>query len=593
MRLRHRAIPVPGWVSGVVQDAEPGVLAPGTLVEGRNLVPTPAGRLRTRGGTRVAQTLHDDQATPAEISHVLALRPFTGVGALAIGWADAVDKHFAWRLEQDMAFATGSEATSRHDLTSVSSWANASAPGRPVMAEVFEKMYLADATETYGNRNTLVSIANDGTVTKPQFAFGAGAAAAVYPYCLEEYNGVLFIAGYGTEDAGDGDRPEYLRHSFLGRSPDAANGFDIDAWNLIGSKGQRITALRKGRGLLLVSKANEFYRVSGFGRAYAGWQYAVEAVDNPLGLGAANPNCLIYAEGSWWGVGDQGPFRTDGFRVDSLVGPRLRDWNGIDRPTEAWVSWHPERRLVLFGLHPTEASAGRSATYPWKVWAWDVDRQVWQPDWTMGADLFFASAVEAVSSATAAGSAAPSAPPSAPVTSGETTTGYTASWTNGDAAAETEFWEKEGSGGTWTLIDVIAAGTATYAQTGRTNHTQYYWKVRHRKNGIASDYTAETSAQTLIAAPGLAGEPDGAFAKLTITQNAGGTTVTVQRSPGGAGTWTTVITETLSAGDHVRFDDPGDGTWDYRARSSDAAWPSPDSAWSATVTVTIDTGGAI
>jgi hypothetical protein len=590
-RLRGaRALSVPGWGLGVVQDAEPGTLAPGTLAEGENFAPTPAGRLRVRGGSRILQTLKDDQATPAEVAHVCAIRPFTAVGALAIGWSDVQNKHYAWRLTADMAFSTGAEGTSRHDLTAAPStrWNNASSPAKPIMAEVWEKMFLVDATKEYASRNTLLSLTNAGVIAQPSFQFGAGPAAALKPYCCEEYNGVLFTAGYGTEDAGDGDRPEMIRHSFLGKSPDAADGFDKDAWLLLGAKGARVTALRRGRGILIAAKKNELYRITGFGRAYAGWQYQVEQIFNTQGLGAANPDALRHAEGFWWGIGGQGPFRTDGFSVDSLVGPRKRDWRGIDQLENAWVAYHPERRLVLFGLHPAIASTGRSSSYPWTVWVWDVDREVWQPDWKFGAD-FFACAPIATESAQG-----PTASPSAPSTSGQTTSGYTASWTNGDTTAETEFWEKEGSGGTWSLVTVLGAGVASYARTGRTNHTEYFWRVRHRKNGIHSAFTADTSAKTLIAAPGLAATMDASFVELTITQNAGGTDITLQRSPSGAGTWTTIETFTAQpAGTFTHFDAPGDGTWDYRARSSDASWSPPDSDWSQTVTVTVGGGGGV
>jgi hypothetical protein len=580
-RLRARPLPVQGWTTGLVQDAEPGTTAPGTLVEGQNLVPTPAGRLRTRGGSRVVQTLHD--ASAVELSHVLALRPFTAVGALAIGWSGGEDKHYAYRLTQAMNFATGAEATSRHVLPAA--WETA-APARPVMAEVYEKMFLCDATEAYSDRATLLSITNAGTVTEPTFAFGSGSAQAIRPYCMEEYNGVLFVAGYGTEDASDADRPEYLRHSFLGRSPDAADGFDPHAWLLLGSKGQRITALRKGRGSLLAAKANEFYRISGFGRAYPGWQYTTDTLGNSQGLGISNPNALTFAEGYWWGLGDGGPLRTDGFVVESLVGPRLRDWKGIDRPIHGWTAYHPERRLVLFGLHPTEAVSGRSATYPHRIWAWDVDRSVWQPDLVFNADFVVAAAIEPVTAGAVAAAPAPTNPPSLPFTSAATVSGYTANWTVGDAAVETEIWEKEGTGGTWNLVTVVAAGVTSYARTGRSNHQEYVWRARHKKSSIFSSYCDETSAKTLIAQPDivasdLSGIGMPGLVQLAITQNASGTTIVVEESLAGAGSWTVVLTlaaEPSGTSGHPLQRACGD-SYDYRAKATDAGWSVTDSDW--------------
>jgi hypothetical protein len=581
-QLRSRPRTVAGWVSGLVEDAEAGVLAPGTIVEGEDLVPTPAGRQRTRGGSRVVQTLTDDNVG-LEVDHLCTIGQFTATGAAVVGWSNPENKHYAWLMDKDMEFAITDENGSRFDLTASPSttWDNASSPARPVLAEVWEKMYIADATTDISTRNELLAIDGSGTVTSPSFAFGSGAASELYPYCLEEYNGVLFIAGYGTEDVGDLDRPEYLRHSFLGKSPDAADGFDVEAWLLLGAKDQRVTALRKGRGLLLAAKDNEFYRISGFGRAYAGWQYQVDQLDNTQGLGITNPKALEFAEGYWWGVSRQGPIRSDGFSVETLVGPRLRSWRGIDSLTESWVRYHPERRLMLFGLHPAETASGRSATFPWVIWAWDLVRDVWQANHKLGIDLFHAATV---TPSVAGQSEAPGAAPSAPSTSGETTTGYTASWTNGDATAQVEFWEKLETTGTWTLIDVLDPATTSLARTGLDNHSSYYWRVRHRKNGIPSAYAADTLAQTLIAAPSVTATrlTTTTIVKVEYVQNAGGTTLTIERNVNSAGyvVWQTFAAK--AAGTYAIYDSDGscDDTRAYKAKSTDAAWPTTDSAYS-------------
>ena len=68
----------------MVEGAEPGTLAPGTIAEGKNMVPTPAGRMRTRGGSRIMLTLRE-AAGETEIDHVLAITELTGIGAIVIG----------------------------------------------------------------------------------------------------------------------------------------------------------------------------------------------------------------------------------------------------------------------------------------------------------------------------------------------------------------------------------------------------------------------------------------------------------------------------------------------------------------------------
>ena len=594
-RLAGGSRPVPGWVQGLVEDAEPGTLAPGTIEDGKNFVPTPAGRMRTRGGSRVMLTLNDDN-TEAEIDQVLAIAPFTGIGAIVIGWDLAETDHYAWLIDSDAAFAITDEANSRFALaTALPSWSGATygaAAARPNMAEVWEKMFVADATIAIGTRSELIAIDTAGSVSTQAFDFSAAGDLVPRPYCIEEYNGVLFMAGYGTETGGDLDRPEMLRHSFLGRDPDSATGFDADAWNLIGSKGQRITALRKGRGLLLVAKEDEFYRVSGFGRAHAGWQYQVEQVNNTRGLGITNPKALTYAEGFWWGVSNSGPIRSDGFSVDLLVGPRKPSWRGTDSLVEAWVVHHPGRRLMLFGLHPVETETGRSDTFPWRVWAWDMERSVWQPNHEFGIDLSHAAAI------TTSSAEGPTAAPSSPVTSSETTTGYTATWTNGDATSETEYWEKDPDTGTWALDTVLAAAaTTTGALTDLLNHKSYRWRVRHTKNGIPSNWDVEagTLAETLIAAPGQVATQVGSTSqvKIVLTQNADGTDVLVERQidAGGYSTWNTYTNR--PEGDFTVFDvSQSCGVdLDYRSLSRDAAWtPGANSAYSAVDQVDLTTG---
>lgn len=579
-RLLARPRPFPGWIKGLIQDAEADVLPLGSIVEGENFVPMAAGRQRTRGGSRIMLTLHDDAGSPAELTHVCLLTPFTPLGAVAIGWSNGQNKHYLYRLTSDIAFTTGTEATSRVDLTAApsTSWDNASTPARPVAAELFEKLFVADATTDQTARNEFFSCTSTGTIAVQTFALAGGAAAALLPYCLEEYNGVLFLAGYGDE--GDKDRPEMLRHSFLAKSPDAADGFDADAYLLLGAKGQRVTALRKGRGLLLAAKDHEFYRITGFGRAYPGWQYQVENVQNTQGLGISNPHAFTFAEGYWYGIGMQGPLRTDGFNVESLVGPRQRGWRAMNQVATAFVSYHPERHVILFGMHPAEAATGRSTTYPWVWWVWDIEREVWQTDWKMGADFFMATPI---TTTTALG---PSAAPSSPVSSSLTASGYTAGWTNGDATAETEAWEKAGASGTWALVTTVAAATATYARTGRTSHTQYYWKVRHRKSGVTSEFTAETGAKTNIGAPTLT--LDSAYdpylpagTHLIRVAADSGTTTTVEQSAIGAGVWST-YQSTLNMTSLVV-----PGGYDYRARSADAAWSPTTGAYSSTLTVAV------
>jgi len=364
----------------------------GILASALNFMPTPAGKLAVRGGTSLQRSFTDGSSNP--ISRMLTLAPYTPTGAVVAGFSSALSKHYLWRLTSDMAFYTGVEATSRIDLTAAPSTAwSVAAEARPVMAELFEKMFICDANATAGSRHTLLAVDSTGVVQEPQFNISGG-LASLRPYCLEEFNNVLFVAGYDSNAAPNA--PEMVRHSFLGRDPASATGFDADAYNIIGAKGQRVTAMRKGKNLLLVSKSNELYRVTGAGRGRAGWQYAVDRVSSSLGLGASNPLALTFADPYWYGIGFSGPFRTNGFTIEAMVLPRRLSWNSVTNVDKAFVAHHPDRQVIVFGVNRTPAPAGYSTTYPYEFWIWDIVREAWVSDMRVSAGIFYMAGITTV-----------------------------------------------------------------------------------------------------------------------------------------------------------------------------------------------------
>lgn len=495
-----------GWVGGILEGADPAVVTDdrgnlkGIIEAALNLVPTPASRMAVRGGTTVAQTFSEPGASP--ISRMVGLWPFTPTGAIAIGWSDAADKHYLWRLTPELAFASGLESTSRKDLTAApsTSWDNTTTPARPVAAELFEKLYIADATLSQISRNTMLAVDSSGAIEQPAFDFDGG-SDPLTPYCLEEYSNVLFIAGYDSKTLPDS--PAMVRHSFLGRDPAAANGFDKDAYNTIGAKGKRVTAMRKGKNLLLVAKEHELYRITGAGRGRAGWQYAVDPVTQSRGFGVQNPLALEFIEPYWYGVGQAGPFRTNGTTIDDLGLPRSDSWAKVANLGNCFVVEHPDRTAVLFGFSLAPADISRSTVYPFVLWGWDVNREIWFGDWKMSADIFVARAIPSPGATSASGG--PTTPPLAPPTIDDTAAALTsvnATFTPADATANTEIWVKP-IGAPYYRFGAQAAGAGPFTIdiTGLASSSTYLVKIRHEKNGVYSDFTGEAIAHTLLAAP--------------------------------------------------------------------------------------------
>jgi hypothetical protein len=502
MRLRTGPRHVRGWADGVIERAEPDRtdVPLGLLDSCTNFVSTPTGRLAIRGGSRVAQTLH--AAAGTDMAVVCGVWPYSQTGAIAIASKSGPVETNLYRLTGDLSFYTGAEATSRHNLSTA---IGSSYVMRPVVVELYEKLYIADASLSYASRNSLCSVTSAGTVLAPIFRFASGISTTLKPYCLAAYNGVLFIAGYDD----NAEEEAMVRHSYLGRDPafstfnavpDAVDGFDRDAWAIIGAKGSRVTAMVPGNNILLVAKTNELYRISGTGRAAAGWQYSIAKLENTEGFGATNPYALCFAEGKWYGVGEVGPFRTDGSQVEALGDTRRESWPKASNLRNAWVAYHPTRRLVKFGFHMTPVDSGRSSTYPYVVWNYDLERNSWTGDEKYTADLMYAQAIPALSStsATTYGYGPTAAPTNLAVTS-STAPSVGLSWTNGDASAGTQVWSRNvTTGGGYFIVDAAAAGATTLTTSGPSGWflagQQHKIKIRHQKNGIYSDFSSEVTA---------------------------------------------------------------------------------------------------
>src|SRR5205814_8171404 len=151
------------------------------------------------------------------------------------------------------------------------------------------------------------------------------------------------------------------------------------------------------------------------------------------------------------------------------------------------------------------------------------------------------------------------------------------------AGTEVEYWEKKHVDGEWELKKVVTSplgATSLVDITGRTTHFDYYWRVRARKNGLFSAYTADQLVRTLIRPPGLARVSCygfGGLARVVLTQYAAGTDLIVEVSPVGAGTWTQEDEFDGAPLGPITF--PLDTPTDVRAKARDANWTPTDSSY--------------
>jgi len=188
---------------------------------------------------------------------------------------------------------------------------------------------------------------------------------------------------------------------------------------------------------------------------------------------------LTYAGGYWYGIGEGGPFRSDGFGAEFLGLPRERGWGKTTNLSYAWAIYHPDRNVVLFGLNQTPVPSGRSATYPTVVWIWDCQRERWISDIAMSADMTYASAIPSVTT-TFSPSTAPTSLAFTHFSAGLTT--VAATWTNGDATASTEIWVRDiNSGGTSALWSTAAPAATSARRT--PSRSRLSMRVRHAGSG--------------------------------------------------------------------------------------------------------------
>lgn len=502
-QLKH----VRSWTGPLIEDAEPDELeGVGALDDGLNTMARTGGLREVRGGSAAVLTFADVAGNP--MTDVLGVFPYSPSGLVAITHAAAGSKHYAYALTDAPAFATGAEATSRVDL----GW-NTAAPHRPLGMELFEKLYVVDATEA-GTREGMAVLtysAGSWSVATPTYDLdtSSGAAQKLRAYCAEVFNGVLFVSGYDSETTNNA--PHLVRHSLLGSDPAGSGGFDPRAYAIIGAKGQMVRGMKAGRSILLVAKDNELYAISGTGRALPGWHYGIQPIDNTIGAGCTNPYAIEHALGFWYGMGRAGPWRCDGARVESLLSPRRRSWRQLDLLEKAVVRYHADRRQVWF--YVPQPSVSGYADAPNVAWVWDIEREQWDTNQRTSRSFHYLHAI----------AQAPELPAAAPssitqvtdygqtvgLISSQTDIGWVwATFTQGDVFAQTEVWVKVGAGA-YTLQQVLPAGVKRFgvnvtAFVGATAPYSCTVKVRHVKGAAYTDYSSELMLYARLRPPTFA-----------------------------------------------------------------------------------------
>lgn len=481
-------MPVPvkhiGPFAGGVVDAQNPIFGVDTVVRyARNAVLDGLGQFQARRGSQVALTLKDDQGTPAVITSVVALVQF-GDAALAVGHSTVTSKFYLYWLKADLTdwynISKALQGTTTVLPVGVL-WSAIATSDLVLIAEGLGFAYIAHNVAS----TTFKTMQFDTTQTPAVLgAFqanlnGAGVADTFFRGVVS-FQQHLWGWGYGSQTAGDNDRPELLRFStpFFGAM---AQNDNFAVGHRVRSVREKVVLAMVAGEVLYAGTNFSIWPIVGFGRN--SWDKS-RPIDDSYGFAGpraacAGPNGYLY----YWS--HRGPLRVRGYGPPDPLWPRIATTiKGVVNEQTVIAQYDSNTDQVVW-LYQDGAS-GRIS----RLCAYDAIRETFLgPDGDVGLGVAVAAFINPVFATAAPG------PAGAPTTASTTdvgTTVATAHWVNGDTSPETvtqlEYRTPQGSGGWTVATSTIASGVTSYQITGLTGLTAYEWRAKHIRNGIASAY---------------------------------------------------------------------------------------------------------
>ena len=205
------------FIKGVADSYNPVSGAQQIARYARNAVYDGLGRLKARMGTAVALTLMDDQGTPAPVTSVVSIVPFTD-GALAIGYSVTTQKFYLYWLNDALNNWYNISKVLQNTLAPTPVgvlWTGATAPAPVTIAEGLGIGYIAHSNAG----TTFQSMQFDSTQTPAVLSHfqqdlrNHGSPEDTFFRGFVSFKQHLWGWGYGSQLAGDNDRPELLRFS--------------------------------------------------------------------------------------------------------------------------------------------------------------------------------------------------------------------------------------------------------------------------------------------------------------------------------------------------------------------------------------------
>lgn len=562
----------------------------------RNVIYSGGSKLSVRPGTALALTCKDDQGTPATVTSICAIAPFTD-GALIVGYSSVTQKVYLYRVPatmDDWYNAAGTLQGTRFPQPVGVLWTGATVAPDVTIAEGLGTAYIANtgAADDAGLYYPMKSYVAPGTIATVQADLDGNAVVEdlYFSGCIS-FKQHLWAWGFGagTTVGSTTYRPEMARFS----APNFGTFASADSITL----GDRVRSVRErivGAGIageaLFLGGHNMLTRVTGFGRS----SWYKQPLDRSYGF--VGPKCMVTAGDTLYYWSPRGPMRvTDNSEPEPLWDALPATVATVVNTSRIVASFDVDRDQVLFA-YDTGSGVGRAFC------AFDVQRSVWVgPDADFGIALRCMGAVEPVYASTAVAPVGPSAAPSAGSTTSVGGTSATANWTSGDALATTVVEYRVQGTASYTTATTLAAGVVTYTFTGLARSTAYEWRVKHVRNGqsssyygpvVATQFTTTASGGTLLPPTNLAvgyigapGDPAGAPTLSVTWTNSGETNVytEVSRSTTSGGTYT--VLSTVAIGLASYSDAATSGTWYYKVRHTKAGETASAYAGPASATV--------
>lgn len=500
------------FVAGALDRANALIGLQGVLKEASNVEIVGANALRVRGGTTAVMTFQDDAMTPAAVTSIRAVVPFTD-GALVVGHSTTTDKAYLYHVNSTFtkyynasdSLQTGTTATPTRVI-----WTSMQDAPDVVIAEGLGVAYIAHATAAdssalnWATKQYVFDTATDPLASLTSDLDASGAAEDLYFSGVVSFQNHLWGWGFGSgTTAANGYRPELARFSqiYFDDSGDLfAPSDSITLGDRVRSDRERIVAGFVAGNALFFASQSQVTRVVGFDRD--SWYRT--ALDKSYGIVGPKAYAIAGDVAYWWST--NGPMRaTDSGPAEPLWDPIPEAARAV-REGGAAVSvvgaFDKSRNQVQFYYQPNGTVGLKQFA------AFDVRREVWLgPSSQVGVEVACAGLVDEVLSV----DSTPPGPAGAPssltfASAGVGDTVATGTWTLGDATAESVLEYKRNVDSTYTVLPALAPGVTSRQITGLMADTLYDARVKHVKNGQDSAYDTEqftTTDGTLLPPNGI------------------------------------------------------------------------------------------